>query len=346
MKIAIDAGHGLYTAGKRCAKQFDINETREWQLNSRIATKVCTKLNASGIETIRLDDVTGQTDIPLNTTTKNANNLNVDLVVSIHHNAGGGTGTETYVYNNTCLNGETGKIAKAINDKVVEKTGMKNRGVKLGDFAIIRDTKMKACLIECGFMDNANDTPIILTEEFAEKVATGIVEAICNYYNISMNNVNEPVQPTPQTTPTPAQPTGKIDVKYQVYAGKWYPNVTNLTDYAGVYGQAISGFRGNTVGAEENAGKLIYRVHTKNGKWLGEITDREKDSSGDDFAGILGKAIDGIVIRSTKGTARYRVHVKGGNWLGWITQYNINDGINGYAGIFGKEIDGVQVEII
>jgi len=112
------------------------------------------------------------------------------------------------------------------------------------------------------------------------------------------------------------------------------------------FGQAISCFRGNTVGQEENAGKLIYRVHIKGGKWLGEITDREKDRSGDDFAGIKGKAIDGIVIKATKGTARYRVHTKNGKWLGWITQYNINDATNGYAGIFGKEIDAIQVEII
>ena len=28
MKIAVDAGHGLNTPGKRCSKQFDTNETR------------------------------------------------------------------------------------------------------------------------------------------------------------------------------------------------------------------------------------------------------------------------------------------------------------------------------
>jgi len=87
MKIGIDAGHGLHTAGKRCAKQFDTNETREWLLNSRVATKVCDILNRNGVETIRLDDTTGNTDIDLNTRCKNANNANVDIVISIHHNA-------------------------------------------------------------------------------------------------------------------------------------------------------------------------------------------------------------------------------------------------------------------
>ena len=40
MLICIDAGHGLLTAGKRCLKSIDPNETREWMLNRRIADKL------------------------------------------------------------------------------------------------------------------------------------------------------------------------------------------------------------------------------------------------------------------------------------------------------------------
>jgi len=39
-KIAIDAGHGLKTAGKRCLKSLDKNETREWVLNDRASEVV------------------------------------------------------------------------------------------------------------------------------------------------------------------------------------------------------------------------------------------------------------------------------------------------------------------
>lgn len=332
MKIGVDAGHGLHTAGKRCAKQFDANETREWVLNSRVATKVCEILNRSGVETLRLDDVTGNTDINLSTRCTNANNANVDLVVSIHYNAGGGTGIETYVYNETLKNGETGRIATLINNKAVGKTGMRNRGVKTKDLAMVRDTKMPACLIECGFMDNANDTPIILTEEYANKVASGIAEGIFTYYNKDTSDQNN---------------SKKIDVKYQAYSDKWYPDVINTTDHAGTKGKAISGFRGNTVGNEEEAGKLIYCVGLLNGRWLGEITDREKDKSGDDFAGILGNPIDRIMVRATKGTVRVRVRLLGDNdFLPWVTGYNKNDAENGYAGIKGRKIDAIQVEIV
>ncbi len=142
----------------------------------------------------------------------------------------------------------------------------------------------------------------------------------------------------------------KINVKYQVYNGTWLPNVINSNNtsngYAGIYGTGISGFRGNTVGKVEDVGKLIYKVHSLNGIWHDEVIDREKDKNGDDYAGILGKEIDGIAIKSTKGIARYRVHVINGSWLPWVNGYNISDNINGFAGNLGQVIDGIQIEIV
>ncbi len=146
--------------------------------------------------------------------------------------------------------------------------------------------------------------------------------------------------------PTP-QPTEKNRAMYQVYTNRWLPDVVDYNNYndngyAGIYGQAISCLRANA-----QRGQLIYKVHTKSGKWLGEIINREKEHGyGDDFAGIKGKAIDGLMIRCTEGTARYRVHTKNGKWLPWVNGYNENDFINGYAGIFGQEIDAIQIEIV
>ena len=93
-KIAIDAGHGLYTEGKRCLKSLDPNETREWQLNERVARYVTSYLQKSGHQVRRLDDITGKTDVPLKTRTNTANSWCADFCVSIHHNAGinGGSG--------------------------------------------------------------------------------------------------------------------------------------------------------------------------------------------------------------------------------------------------------------
>ncbi len=152
-----------------------------------------------------------------------------------------------------------------------------------------------------------------------------------------------------ESIPTP-EPSKKIDVKYQAYVNGWLEDVINCNNtadgYAGIYGKAMTGFRANTVGDESVAGKLIYKVHTLNGVWHDEVTDREKDKNGDDYAGILGKTIDGVMIKATKGTVKYRVHVVNGSWLPWVNGYDVNDSVNGYAGNLGSAVDGIQIQIV
>lgn len=51
---------------------------------------------------------------------------------------------------------------------------------------VLRKTSMPAVLIECGFMDSATDTPIILTDDFARKAALGIARGICETAGVKM----------------------------------------------------------------------------------------------------------------------------------------------------------------
>ena len=44
-KLALSAGHGYNTLGKRCLKKLDPKQTREWTLNSRICNKIQEKLS-------------------------------------------------------------------------------------------------------------------------------------------------------------------------------------------------------------------------------------------------------------------------------------------------------------
>ncbi len=183
MKIAIDAGHGLYTAGKRCLKSIDPKETREWALNSRIAEKVIVRLRDYDCAVVRIDDPTGQSDVSLTARCNKANAAGCDFYVSIHHNAGinGGSGGGIVVYTYLGAKASTKAVAKAVYDAAVARTGLKgNRsaGVAEANFQVLRSTKMSAILGEFGFMDSTSDTPIILTEDFAEKCATGIVAGL------------------------------------------------------------------------------------------------------------------------------------------------------------------------
>lgn len=185
-KISLNAGHGLNTLGKRCDKKLDPNQTREWSLNSRICNKIEEKLKGyTGYELVRLDDRTGKTDVSLDKRVKTANNFNAQLHLSIHHNAGikGGSGGGVVAYTYTKVDDTTKKWQKEFYNAVIKHTGLKgNRANPLAasDLYECRKTKMPAILLECGFMDSKTDVPIILTDSYADKVATACVEVIVN----------------------------------------------------------------------------------------------------------------------------------------------------------------------
>lgn len=192
MLICIDAGHGLYTAGKRCLKSIDSNETREWVLNARIADRLVELLSGYDCETMRVDDPTGETDIPLLDRVKAANRAKADVYVSIHHNAGikGGSGGGIVVFAARNASEESVKLQESVYRHTVALTGLKgNRsdGLPVKDLYVLRNTKMPAVLGEFGFMDSTSDTPDILTPEHTENTAQGILDALREVYDPKEN---------------------------------------------------------------------------------------------------------------------------------------------------------------
>lgn len=155
---------------------------------------------------------------------------------------------------------------------------------------------------------------------------------------------NEEIKPIPD--PTPADPDYTGVIKYQAYTNEWLPEVKkcdNTADgYAGIYKKTISGFR-----CKPEYGDIIYEAHLKGGNWLGAVNSKDyaknDTSNPNSYAGIYGKAIDGIRIKSTKGHVDYRVHTLEDGWLAWVNS-KTETGTESYAGIFGHTIDGIQMK--
>ena len=183
-KICLNAGHYLNTAGKRCLKSLDPNETREWFLNNRIISKIESLLSAyEGFKLLRVDDPSGKTDVSLKDRVTKANNFKADIYISIHHNAGvnGGSGGGIVAYTYTNIDKITAEWQKELYNSLIKFTGLKgNRSTPLAkaDLYECRKTTMPAVLLECGFMDSKTDVPIILSDEYANKCAQAIVEVI------------------------------------------------------------------------------------------------------------------------------------------------------------------------
>ena len=243
IKIALDAGHGMKTAGKRCMKAIDPNETREWWLNQRIATKVENKLkDYEGVETLRVDDITGATDVKLQTRCSKANKWGADVYCSFHHNAGidGGAGGGLVV-----ITYDDSKEAISLRDALynslinagLSKGNRSNPKVANKNLYVLNSTKMLAVLVEHDFMDSTTATPMILTDEFAEKAANGWINFFETYYGIKKKEGVSPIpeptsQPTSQPTSEP-QPT-PVSTGYKV---KVTVAALNIRDNPGLVGK-------------------------------------------------------------------------------------------------------------
>jgi len=117
----------------------------------------------------------------------------------------------------------------------------------------------------------------------------------------------------------------------------WFPDVQNDEDFAGLFGDAISGFQMNIT-----KGNVKYTAHVLDKWWMPMVTNRE-DYAGSEYRG---QNIDAICITSDM-PVLYRVHLIGGAWLPWVSSKNANldDAENGYAGIIGHLIDGIQMKL-
>jgi len=182
-KIALDAGHFLGTPGRRIPKYLDENETKEWQLNSRVCENIEEYMKAyDGYELLRVDDVDGKENISLDDRVSASNSWGADFYLSIHHNAGidggAGGGITAFSYYGS---EESALWRNELYYKLIEYTGLSgNRANPLSEagFYVLRHTDCPAVLLELGFMDSTTDAPIILTDEFSENCARAIVEVI------------------------------------------------------------------------------------------------------------------------------------------------------------------------
>lgn len=242
-KIAISAGHGKYTAGKRCDKRLDPNQTREWVLNARIVEKIEALLKPyCGYDLLRLDDCTGETDVILKTRSKAANAWGADLYLAIHHNAGvkGGSGGGIVAFVYTKASSESIAWQGALYKALIDETGLKgNRSNPLAKANLheCREPHAPAVLLELGFMDSSRDVPVILTEKFADQCAKAIVDVIVKRANLTKGFRTYLTRITADVLNVRAGASTSYDVVAQVKKGEVY----TIVDERNGWGKLKSG---------------------------------------------------------------------------------------------------------
>lgn len=207
-KLALSAGHGLKTLGKRCYKKLDPNETREWVLNSRICNKIEKKLaEYENCDVLRVDDESGNKDISIRERANRSNKFKANLYIAVHHDAGLkgkiGGGITAFCHPNGSK--KSFEWRDACYKALIKHTGLKgNRSepLKTANFGEVLYPNCPAILIEHGFMDSMEDVPVILTDKFADKVATAYVEVIAKKANLKKKSAKTETKPEPKKETT------------------------------------------------------------------------------------------------------------------------------------------------
>src|SRR5690606_28907702 len=177
VKIYIDPGHGGSDPGAVG------NGLREKDLTLKIAKYMRDYLlaNYTGVE-VRMSR-TNDTTVSLSARTNDANKWGADAFISIHINAGGGTGFESYVYPG--VGKATKDLQNAIHSEVMKGfSGFRDRGKKQANFHVLRETKMSAVLTENGFIDTKKDAEFLKNEANLRKIGEAHAKGVAKYFGL------------------------------------------------------------------------------------------------------------------------------------------------------------------
>lgn len=188
LTIVIDAGHGGSDPGA-----VGLNSLKEKDVVLDTALRVQTLLKKTPLNV----KMTRSTDVYLTLAERVAfaGSAKADAFVSIHANAANGSasGSETYYYGKAATNPnveESKSLASYIQERLVVAMETRDRGVKHGDYHVLRENTMPAVLVELGFIDNASDNAKLASTTYRQRAAQAIYYGILDYYKANGYNVS------------------------------------------------------------------------------------------------------------------------------------------------------------
>lgn len=191
MKVVLDPGHGGKDPGAVG------NGRQEKALVLAIALQVKPLLEASGISV----QLTRSTDVFIELAERVAisDRFGSDLFVSIHINAGGGTGQEVLI---SGTGGRAEKAAVILTKHILTVSGgWRNRGIKVQNVYVLKYTKASAILTENGFIDSTTDSAKLKTPTFIHSLAVAHAKGICEHLGVTYKDSTPAPVVVPVVTP-------------------------------------------------------------------------------------------------------------------------------------------------
>ena len=202
-KIVIDPGHGGKDPGA-----VGPTGVHEEAINLAVALEVSRILRpVVEVELTRYINtaLANSPSADLSARAYQANAWPADVFVSIHCNSAVDAtahGTETHCYPGS-IKGAV--LSQCLQDRLTPALGLTDRGTKQSNFAILRQSKMPAALVELAFISNSVEEKLLQSEDFQDKAALAISQGVCDFLGVKL----------PVSAEKPGPELWKIDIMEQ-----------------------------------------------------------------------------------------------------------------------------------
>ncbi len=169
--VVLDPGHGGYDPG---AVAYGLEEK---DLNLMLALKIADRLSDVKVLLTRESDIF----VSLADRVALSRRAGADLFLSLHANAGGGRGFESFIYRGLSDRDSAAGMQKAVHGQVMDSISswqIVDRGMKRAAFYVLKHNPNPAVLIESLFLDNIREASIWREAAFVENLADGAVRGI------------------------------------------------------------------------------------------------------------------------------------------------------------------------
>lgn len=188
--IVVDAGHGGNDPGKVSG-----NNVLEKDVNLQIATKLANELENAGFKVImtrtednglyKEDDVNKKA-ADLRARCEIAEEENADLLISIHQNSFSDSnvrGGQTFYYTHS-VKGK--KMASFIQKHLKSADKDNTREAKANDsYYLLIHTPCICVIVECGFLSNAAEAELLVSDEYQNRLADSITDGVKEYFEVT-----------------------------------------------------------------------------------------------------------------------------------------------------------------
>jgi len=173
--ILIDAGHGGRDPGA-----IGFTGILEKDLTLQTAKALKHQLQSQGANVI----LTRKEDNYLALAVRNYHSLksHADAFISLHFNSApvniSANGISSYYYHF-----KDKHLAALIQQEMVQETSLTDRGVRLGNFHVLRENNKPAVLLELGFISNKSEEGVVTSPSYHKTVGQGITRGLVRYFS-------------------------------------------------------------------------------------------------------------------------------------------------------------------